>query len=64
MFTKQDYIEYFQMIREKEIQMIDFWGRAMGLIEDPGLKKFFEEVMSEEKGHAALAQRLIEIVEA
>ena len=62
MFTDKDYIEYFEMIGEKESQMVDFMKRSIEVIEDENIRDSFRRLMGEEETHVSMVQRLMEIV--
>ena len=58
MFTKNDFLYYFDQIQGIETKMHDIYQRLHHEIEHPVYKKMFGQLANEEKDHMALVQSL------
>ncbi len=62
MFTKNDYREYFEMILKKETEMVEFLEAAIARMGDHEVRAGLQEILLDERAHAAMADRLVGII--
>lgn len=58
MFTKDDFLHYFDQLQTIETEMNETYLRLHNEIEHPVYKKMFGQLANEEKDHMALVQSL------
>jgi len=58
MFTKDDFLHYFNQLQRIEIEMHKIYQYISSEIEHPEYKKIFNQLAKEEKDHEALVQSL------
>ena len=58
MFTKDDFLHYFNQLQRIEIKMHKTYQHLSNEIEHPEYKKLFNQLVREEEGHIALVQSL------
>ncbi len=58
MFTKDDFLHYFNQIQRIEAEMLKIYQPLSNEIEHPEYKKLFNQLVKEEKKHEALVQSL------
>ena len=58
MFTKDDFLHYFNQLQRLEIEMHKIYQHLANEIEHPEYKKLFNQLAKEEKDHEALVQSL------
>ena len=58
MFTKDDFLHYFNQLQRIETEMHKTYQHLSNEIEHPEYKKLFNQLAKEEKGHEALVQSL------
>ncbi len=58
MFTKEDFLHYFNQILAIEIEMMETYTDLHNRVQHPEYKKIFAEMAKEEKGHAELIEEL------
>ena len=58
MFTKDDFLDYFNQLQKIEIEMHEIYQHLSNEIEHPKYKNLFNRLAKEEKDHEALVQSL------
>jgi len=58
MFTKDDFLDYFNQIQRIETEMHKTYQHLLNEIQHPEYKKLFGELAKEEKDHMAQVQSL------
>lgn len=58
MFTKDDFLHYFNQLRRIETEMRKTYQRLHHEIEHPKYKKLFGKLARQEAGHMALVKKL------
>lgn len=61
MFTKEDFLHYFNQLLRIETEMKEIYQRLHNEIEHPVYKKMFGQLADEEKDHMALVKKLKEL---
>ncbi|NQT05938.1 MAG: hypothetical protein HQ575_00180 [Candidatus Omnitrophica bacterium] len=62
MFTKEDYREYFNIIKAKEAEMVHFLKIAIFAVKDEDIRKKFANIMQSEMEHKHLAEELFKYI--
>jgi len=58
MFTKQDYEDYFQILEDREKDMLANISLALQEVDDDQVKTVFTEIRDEEKVHVGVVRGL------
>ncbi|MBW2708367.1 MAG: hypothetical protein JRD04_03635 [Deltaproteobacteria bacterium] len=58
MFTKDDFLDYFDQLQKIEIEMHEIYQHLSNEIEHPEYKKLFNQLAKEEKKHESMVQSL------
>jgi len=61
MFTKDDFLTYFNQLQSIEIQMHKTYQHLSNAIEHPEYKKVFAQMAKEEADHMALVKKLMDL---
>ncbi len=60
MFTKEDFLDYFDQILEMEREMKEAFVDLEKRVQHPEYKKIFADFAEEERGHEALVEKMKE----
>ncbi|MFC1693107.1 hypothetical protein ACFL1R_06350 [Candidatus Latescibacterota bacterium] len=63
MFSKQDYLDYFQELDEIEYKMLNSIKELKALIKDDDIQKLLNIIHNDEKKHISLEKEIIEMFE-
>lgn len=58
MFTKEDFMAYFDQLERIEIHMHDVYAEIHDRISHPGYKQLFAQLMRDESGHEEMIKEL------
>ena len=63
MLSKEDYRDYLDQIMDVENKMMKAYDKCAGRIEDVALQEVFNKLASDEKRHAGIVKRLMELLD-
>lgn len=61
MFSKNDYIKYFERIKAMEMKMAALYRDYTSRVDDPEVKNFFAHIQKEEEAHAKVADAMLKM---
>lgn len=60
MFSKEDFLDYFDQLLALEREMKETYTDLQNQVQDPEYKQIFAELANEERGHERLVEELKE----
>ena len=62
MFSKKDFLEYFEQVREMEVEMVRLVSILASDVNEPYLKHNFQDILKDEARHANEIKEIVEII--